>query len=386
MFSQFCFFCLLLSVFGFFGMTLLFPIISAVLYVFNSGLSFLFKIFEIVQHSGKLVVPKLTNKAEAECYETKKSVTICVPAYNEEHVITQTLLSIVHAKKFAQIKNCDLKVTIQVLSDGSTDRTVEIAKQTADIVIQNEQKYGKWQNIVNATNLSSADFIFFVDAGTIWETNTLDSLLSVLLNKEVLGVCPSYMPAQPSSIQKLLWNTEKIIKTIENMSGGPISFHGATVGYNREYLKNTLDTLTGEAWINDDVVIPLSLRYLNPHKKIVYLPEHQITDLGVGILNSDFTRRKRLLLGNIQWIKNLPWYCTTSTLLLSARRVFRVFWSVWLLLLLIGLFYFINFKGLLLIYLPLTTVLWKIKHAFLISLLSPYLILNSQKKQIEWNS
>lgn len=91
---------------------------------------------------------------------------IAIPALNEEQSIESIIRRCLAARKNIVENGCVGEVEITVVSDGSTDRTVEIAKQFTDsislIVFEKNRGYGA--AIKAAWEKSNADLVSFLDA------------------------------------------------------------------------------------------------------------------------------------------------------------------------------------------------------------------------------
>jgi hypothetical protein len=95
-------------------------------------------------------------------------------------------------------------------------------------------------------------------------------------------------------------------------------------------------------WLNDDVVIAFRLRRTG---SIDYLGDYlTVKDCGVKKGASELGRRKRILLGNIEWIRDLyfPEFSslTVALALLALRRVMRILWAYFLIFSIFSLFMF----------------------------------------------
>src|ERR1035437_1571724 len=118
---------------------------------------------------------------------------------------------------------------------------------------------------------------------------------------------------------------------METACGGPVSLHGATVAYKTSLVKEALVHLGDRPWLNDDVVIPLTLRALSPEGIILY-PVGQVRDAGAELDRPDLGRRRRILQGNLQWVRSLLWdSCRRNPVagMVAGRRLFRVLWAYW---------------------------------------------------------
>lgn len=82
-------------------------------------------------------------------------VAAIVPAYNEEHRLASTLRAI------REIPEIDI---IRVVNDGSTDRTLEVARGSGVEVVNLEANVGKGQAINIGVREVMADVFIFLDA------------------------------------------------------------------------------------------------------------------------------------------------------------------------------------------------------------------------------
>lgn len=104
------------------------------------------------------------------------NVTAIIPAYNEE----QTIENVINC-----VKEVDKIQKIIVVSDGSTDRTAEIARECGVDVIALAENVGKGGAIKAGINECGTEIILFLDADLIGLTkkHVLD-LIEPVLNNE----------------------------------------------------------------------------------------------------------------------------------------------------------------------------------------------------------
>src|ERR1035437_10046361 len=118
---------------------------------------------------------------------------------------------------------------------------------------------------------------------------------------------------------------------METACGGRVSLHGATVAYKTSLVKEALVHLGDRPWLNAHVVIPLTLRALSPEGIILY-PVGEVPDAGARHDQLDLGRRRRMVLGNLQWARSLLVDCFRRNPVagvVAGRRLFRVFWAYW---------------------------------------------------------
>ncbi len=273
-------------------------------------------------------------------------VNALVAAYNEEASIVGTLRSLADAADaLSAARPGELAFSITVGLDHCTDGTAAAVEEFAAGCawpvrrLENDGPRGKW-NMLRAlvARAQGADWVALVDAGSIWDSALLEAAWPNLRDGAVVGVAPSYMPSRCGSLERANWKLEQLVKSLEARAGGPVSVHGASVLYRREPAQRVFESLGDTAWFNDDVVLPLSLRLANPGSRIAYLAAGRdgwVRDLGVsGKLDVELRRRRRMVVGNLQWVKCilLPHLGDDlAVTLVASRRVFRLFWAYWVL-------------------------------------------------------
>lgn len=128
----------------------------------------------------------------------KKTITIGIPAFNEEKNIKDTFLTVTSAHK----KFKDLNLEIIIINDGSKDRTAEIANEIASLnknvfVIHNEINEGLGVGFRKALKIAKGEYFLFVPGDNdlplellfslFAEIGKADIIISYFLNREVRG-------------------------------------------------------------------------------------------------------------------------------------------------------------------------------------------------------
>ena len=109
------------------------------------------------------------------------NVTAVIPAYNEE----QTIAGVVKC-----VKSIEKIQKVIVVSDGSTDRTAEIARDCGADVIELNENVGKGGAIKAGINECGTEIILFLDADLIGltEKHVLDLIEPVINDKADMSV------------------------------------------------------------------------------------------------------------------------------------------------------------------------------------------------------
>lgn len=146
---------------------------------------FFWGIVSIIRGFSESLVSKNPSDAEKQLLQfmEKNSVAVCIAARNEEQSIEVTLKSIC---KIIPKKN------IFVASDGSTDKTYQIAKKLGVRVIENNPNIGKAKSLVKLIEFFSLtdkfQFIFFVDADIVVNENFVKRALPQFADPDVSAV------------------------------------------------------------------------------------------------------------------------------------------------------------------------------------------------------
>ncbi|MCB0332762.1 MAG: glycosyltransferase [Bdellovibrionales bacterium] len=315
---------LALGVLGLLGSTTLFPLLAPILHWRLSR-----------------VLPNPDSKRNQRENGARK-LTIAIPTCGEVEALERTLQSISYAIAYAHKHLTVHEISIELLVgiDGSAPKALLRAHQFQARVLSSDKRAGKWRmlermtrHIEGRSSAFSSSWVIFADVGVEWPKDFLLSVLSDMKDPHVVGIAPAYTIRDSSLIQRSVWSIERSLKTLENFSGGPVSVHGATVGYRIDALIRVFDFCVGKEYANDDVVLPLLIRTLNPSKVIQYRGDVAVIDTESTEVGSDERRRTRMLIGNTKWVQDLyPFVLRTNPLvaLIALRRVFRILWAYWI--------------------------------------------------------
>ncbi len=262
--------------------------------------------------------------------ELLSSLDILIPAHNESETLPKTIRTLLAAKRSSG-NLFPGGIQIHVGLSNWTGPDALHASQGSDRVLHIPES-GKWTALVQLVENSRAQWIALVDSGSLWPPNLLIQLEDHFRDSQVMGISPRYSPSGDSIFNKLFWWFEAQLKSLENSGGGPVSVHGATVFYRRNDLQAVLPYLAARTWMNDDVVIPLTLRTHHQTKKIIYRNDVAVFDLPDKVINHEPHRRRRILFGNAQWVRHLfPEVVRKNPLVafISLRRIFRMMWAWW---------------------------------------------------------
>ncbi len=362
---------ILIGLLGVFGMTWLFPLLAAAL-------------------------KSRDQEPDLEPGENgRTSFVIGIPVHNDAERLELTLNSIEASLYFAGEES---RGRIVVAADGCSDETAETARRHGAEVLELQPQQGKWKALsAIAQAANNVDWVVLADAGVLWPPILIKRIRRLFSNPAVAGAAPAYCNPAGGAVEMVHWQLEKHLKSLENMAGGPVSVHGATVAYRLTILKAALQRLSGRDWRNDDVVIPLAVRAENAGKKLVYLPDVCVSEQpGQADPRKEGRRRRRMAQGNIEWLPLLRevWRANPAAALVAARRVFRLLWAYWLLALAAGIWPLVFGAApgapSLAIIAALAAALtalrgWGLAAAARASLVSPFYLLFFRRNEVPWS-
>lgn len=125
------------------------------------------------------------------------TVTVVVPAYNEEAVLESCVSSIISSGYPA--------LEIIIVSDGSTDATADIgarlAAENPQVRFVHQTNAGKGAALNNGYRKSSGEFLMFVDADSVFTPDTVPEMLRAFRTDDIGAVCGDDRPVNLDRIQ-----------------------------------------------------------------------------------------------------------------------------------------------------------------------------------------
>ena len=226
-------------------------------------------------------------------------ISLVTPAFNEERVIEEkirTALALDYPPESYEIV---------VVSDGSSDRTVEIARRFEDgkrvRLVAFEPNRGKLRCLNEVVPQLEGEIVAFSDAASMPAKGALRELAANFADPRV-GACSGVYQvlkkdeAELGAQEGLYWKYETFLKLREAEIDSILGCHGSLYAIRRDlYPFPSPDT------INDDYVIPL--RILQQGRRVAYEPKavayEEAQEMG------GFSRRIRIMAGNFEQLREI---------------------------------------------------------------------------------
>ena len=224
-------------------------------------------------------------------------LTVVIAAYNEERVLEAKLNNTLSLDYPAD------RLQIIVVSDGSDDRTHEIAKgfrERGVVAMHQPQRRGKTAALNRGVASARGEIIVFSDANNHFSPNALRKLVRHFVDPEVGGVCGlksiRAAPAREASIgDGLYWRYESAIKVAESRVGSIPTADGEIFA-----VRACLYVPMPEEVINDDAEITFNL--VGKGYRILYDTGAVSTEHASKSIRDDFYVKVRMIAGGIQTV------------------------------------------------------------------------------------
>lgn len=243
------------------------------------------------------------------------SVSVCVPAYNEENNITNVLMSLSH-----QIMK-DVRINqIVVVSSGSTDKTVDIVEKMSGFdsrikLLKQGQRYGKASAINEFLKVAGNDVIVLESADTIPGKQTIEKLCLPFKDPKVGMVGAHPIPVNDRNsfmgyVSNLEWALHDRISKKRPKCGELIAFR-------KVFGIIPKDIAVDEAWMQYEV---MASGY-----KIVYVPEAIVYNKGPETVTDLIKQRRRIACGHMDLEKRTEFEVPTTHPAMLIPAVLQIF-------------------------------------------------------------
>ncbi len=213
------------------------------------------------------------------------SVSLIIAAYNEEVVIEGKI------KDALALEYPRERLQIIVASDGSTDRTVEIAREHGADLVLDLPRGGKVAGQNAAAEAATGTILAFSDANSNWEPGALAELVEPFRDSRVGYVCGqvTFTGEDGGNLEGAYWRYEMKIRELESGLGGVTAGNGAI------YAVRAADYIPLRPSGSHDLSFPFALAKRGLLS--LYRPRARATEKMVPELEGELARKRRMMIG-----------------------------------------------------------------------------------------
>lgn len=243
-------------------------------------------------------------------------VTICTVSKSSVHYPVSVVIAVHNGEDSIErrLQNLLLQdypqelLEIIVVSDGSSDRTVECARMCVSdriTVVALEKNDGKATALNHAVAMAKGELIVFTDARQEFQPNAITNLVANFADSTVGCVSGElhFLEDPDSKIEAEMgayWKYEKFIRRSESASGSVVGATGCIYAIRRE-LYQPLPAGT----ILDDVLTPMNIARAG--KRVLFEGQAVAYDIISKNVDQEWRRKVRTLAGNWQLLSLSPW-------------------------------------------------------------------------------
>ncbi|MDT2719653.1 glycosyltransferase family 2 protein [Enterococcus gallinarum] len=219
------------------------------------------------------------------------TVSVIVPAYNEEKVIERKILNLL------DIDYDPLSIEIIIASDHSTDNTNEIALKYVNSfpnrvkLINVQERKGKTNAQNEAVEIAKGEILVFTDANSLFSNDSVRELVSYF-NDENIGyvagrlIYTNKLSSETSSAENTYWNFDMRMRKIES------DLASITAGNGSIYAVRKNSYLMIPLVCSHDSIFPP--RYVINNKRAVYNEKAIAFEKAGETSEDEFKRKKRM--------------------------------------------------------------------------------------------
>jgi cellulose synthase/poly-beta-1,6-N-acetylglucosamine synthase-like glycosyltransferase len=183
------------------------------------------------------------------------------------------------------------RLEVIVVSDGSTDRTVEWAVKTGADMVFEVPRGGKVAALNAAVERARGEVLAFSDANSIWQPDALGRLVARFADPRTGYVCGQLrLEGEGGENQEgLYWRYETAVRALESRLAGVTAGNGAINAVRRDaYVALAPDR-------GQDISLPFEVTKRG--WRAVFEPAAVATEPMAGSLSAEFARKRRMLTG-----------------------------------------------------------------------------------------
>lgn len=289
-------------------------------------------------------------------FVSNDSVSLIVPAHNEESVIRRKMENVLAVEAPADV------FEVLVASDGSVDGTVGIAREFEGSrvrVLEFRERRGKASVLNDAVAQAQGELLCLCDANVMFHPDAVTKLARHFADPKVGAVTGEVRLASHESDfgegESFYYKIERAIQLGESRLGAVMGVDGGMY-----MIRKSLFPQLPASTILDDFVV--TMRVIQQGYKVLYDPEAIATENGTPTSAQEFKRRVRVSAGAMQVLARGEFPSVLrqpiAFLMFVFHKALRWFSPVWLVVLFVtnllllqsGLFYQLTMAAQLLVY------------------------------------
>ena len=206
-------------------------------------------------------------------------VCLIIVAHNEDSVIVSKLensLSLDYPRN---------KLHIVVASDGSTDRTVELASRMDGVTVLELKRMGKTHAQNEAVKTTNSEILVFSDANAEYNSDAIKKLAESFADPDVGCVCGELQYRRGKSGERFYWRYEVFLKQLESRAGILLGANGSIYAVRKDcFHPLPADTMS-------DFLEPILI--YGTGRKVIYEPQAIAVEDEPRVT---FSRKRRIIL------------------------------------------------------------------------------------------
>lgn len=226
------------------------------------------------------------------------SLTVIIPAHNEEKYIKEAIDSVI-AADFNGSKE------IIIVDDGSIDSTAKLASQytSKNIKLIRTKHSGKSASINRALKIARGELIAIVDADSIIHKDALAEMADELSRDEIVGVCGVVKVKNRKKLLCAWVHVEQLFGSLIRLLFSKINANIVTPGALSMYIKKNLMEVGGFSTKGYSEDVDIAIRLIRNGHKLSFA-EKAVTETNMPYdMKGFFRQRKRFARGAINIIK-----------------------------------------------------------------------------------
>ena len=216
------------------------------------------------------------------------SVSVVIAAYNEEASI---------GSKIANVLASDYpssRLELIVASDGSADRTVEVAVAAAAaggerVTVLDLPRLGKADALNAAVERATGEIVVFSDANSMLAPDALREIVRPFADPVVGGVAGDqrYDAGNDAAGERAYWDLDRALKIAESRAGNTISATGALYAIRRELFTPVIVGVTDDFYVSTGVIVS--------GRRLVFAPDAAAYEPPAASTGVEFNRKVRIM-------------------------------------------------------------------------------------------